>query len=53
MAQSKFNDLAGRFGKTPKGVGLGLKLLAGAGAAAYGVFQSMFTGKVISSYIAD
>lgn len=43
MAQSKFNDLAGRFGKTPKGVGLGLKLLAAAGAAAYGISQSMFT----------
>lgn len=43
MAQSKLNDLAGRFGKTPKGVGLGLKLLAAAGVAAYGINQSMFT----------
>ncbi|XP_069699233.1 prohibitin-2 isoform X2 [Periplaneta americana] len=43
MAQSKLNDLAGRFGKSPKGVGTGLKILAVAGAAAYGVSQSMYT----------
>lgn len=43
MAQSKLNDLAGRFGKSPKGIGTGLKVLAVAGAAAYGVAQSMFT----------
>ncbi|KAI5712969.1 hypothetical protein M8J76_007654 [Diaphorina citri] len=43
MAQSKLNDFAGRFGKGPKGVGVGLKLAALAGAAAYGVSQSMFT----------
>jgi hypothetical protein len=45
MAQSKLSDLAGRFGKSPKGVGTGLKILAAAGAAAYGVSQSMYTGK--------
>lgn len=43
MAQSKLNDLAGRFGKGPKGMGTGLKLLGLAGAAAYGVNQSLFT----------
>lgn len=44
MAQSKLNDLAGRFGQGgPKGLGLGLKLVAFAGAAVYGVSQSMFT----------
>lgn len=43
MAQSKFNDLAGRFGQGPKGLGLGLKLLVAAGATAYGVSQSMYT----------
>lgn len=43
MAQSKLNDLAGRFGKGPKGVGIGLKFAALAGAAAYGVSQSMYT----------
>ena len=44
MAQSKLNDLAGRFSQNPKGLGLGLKLLAFAGATAYGVSQSMYTG---------
>jgi len=43
MAQSKLNDLAGQFGKAPKGMNTGLKLLAVAGAAAYGVSQSMYT----------
>jgi len=43
MAQSKLNDLAGRLGKGPKGLGTGLKLLALAGAAGYGVTQSMYT----------
>jgi hypothetical protein len=45
MAQSKLNDLAGRFAKGPKGVGTGLKILAAAGAAGYGVVQSLYTGK--------
>jgi prohibitin 2 len=44
MAQSKLNDLAGRFGKGPKGLGTGLKVLAGAAVAVYGVSQSMYTG---------
>jgi len=39
----KLNDLAGRMGKGPKGLGTGLKLLATAGAAAYGIAQSMYT----------
>ncbi|CAG5092122.1 Similar to PHB2: Prohibitin-2 (Bos taurus) [Cotesia congregata] len=44
MAQSTLNDLAGKFGGSPpKGVGVGLKVLAVAGAAAYGISQSMFT----------
>lgn len=44
MAQSKLNDLAGKFGKGgPPGLGLGLKLLAFGGAAVYGVSQSMYT----------
>jgi hypothetical protein len=45
MAQSKLSDLAGRFAKGPKGVGTGLKVLAGAAVAMYGVSQSMYTGK--------
>lgn len=51
MAQSKLNDLAGRFSKGPKGLGTGLKLLALAGAAGYGVSQSMYTGKCYISGI--
>ena len=46
MAQSKFNDLANRFGsKGPGGFNTGIKLFALAGAAAYGFTQSMYTGK--------
>jgi len=43
MAQSKLNDLAGRLSNGPKGLGTGLKLLALAGAAGYGLTQSMYT----------
>lgn len=44
MAQSKFNDLAGKFGKGgPPGLGLGLKLLGVGAAAVYGISQSMYT----------
>jgi len=39
----KLNDLAGKMGKAPKGLGLGVKLLAAGAAAAYGLQQSMFT----------
>lgn len=45
MAQSKLNDLAGKFGRSPKGLGIGIKLLAAAGVAVYGVTQSLYTGK--------
>lgn len=45
MAQSKFNDLAGKFSKGgPPGLGIGLKLLAGVGLAAYAATQSVYTG---------
>jgi len=39
----KLNDLAGKMGKAPKGLGLGVKLLAAGAAAAYGVNQAMYT----------
>lgn len=39
----KLNDLLGRLGKGPRGMGIGLKLLAVGGAAAYGISQSMYT----------
>ena len=41
----KLNDLLGRLGKGPRGMGTGLKMLAVAGAAAYGISQSMYTGE--------
>lgn len=44
MAQSKLNDFASKFGKAPNGLSPGLKFLAVAGAAAYGVSQAMYTG---------
>jgi len=44
MAQSKLNDLAGKFGKGgPPGLGIGLKLLGAVGALAYGATQSVYT----------
>ena len=48
MAQSKLNDLAGKFGKGgPPGLGLGLKVLATLGASAYAISQSMYTGNYL------
>ena len=46
----KWQDLAGRLkdaggGGAPRGLGLGIKLLAGGIAAAYGLQQSMYTGQ--------
>jgi len=44
MAQNKFNDLAGKFGKGgPPGLGLGLKILGVGAAAAFGIAQSLYT----------
>ncbi|XP_049875442.1 prohibitin-2 [Pectinophora gossypiella] len=44
MAQSKLNDMAGKFAKGgPPGLGIGLKLAAAVGVAAYGISQSVFT----------
>ncbi|KAL7304897.1 hypothetical protein TKK_0002700 [Trichogramma kaykai] len=44
MSQSKLNDFANSLGKgAPKGLNVGMKLLAVAGAAVYGVNQSMYT----------
>ena len=45
----KLNEFAKQFNKgapgAPKGLGLGVKLLAAAGAAFYGLNQSVYTGK--------
>ena len=44
MAQ-QLGDFAKRFGSgAPKGLGLGLKLLIGAGAVGYGIKESVYTG---------
>lgn len=40
----KLNDFANRISQgTPKGLGLGVKLLLGASALGYGIYRSMFT----------
>lgn len=44
MAQN-LKDLAGRLPAGPRGMGTALKLLLGAGAVAYGVRESVFTGE--------
>lgn len=43
----KLNEFAGKFGKggAPKGLGVGMKLLAVAAAGFYGIKESMYTGK--------
>ena len=45
----KLNEFVNQFNKggqgAPKGLGLGVKLLAAAGAAFYGLQQSVYTGK--------
>lgn len=53
MAQSKLNDLAGKFSKGggPPGLNLGLKLLAVGGIAAYGISQSMYTGNWLDANV--
>lgn len=48
----KFSEFAGRMGKAPKGVSTGLKLLAAAAAAAYGIKESVYTGIISSSFYA-
>lgn len=48
MAQSKLNDLAGKFSRGgPPGMTTGLKILAAVGAGVYGISQSLYTGKLI------
>ena len=49
----KLNELAGKFGKggTPKGLGVGIKLLAVAAAGVYGLKESMYTGKMLKLMI--
>lgn len=37
-------DVAGRMARAPKGAGIGVGLLGALGAAAYGLYQSVYTG---------
>ncbi|XP_011866764.1 PREDICTED: prohibitin-2 [Vollenhovia emeryi] len=43
MAQNKFTEMASQFGKGANGVPMGVKFLAAAGVAAYGVSKAMYT----------
>ena len=44
MDKNKLSDLAGRLQKGGKGAGIGAGLIAAAGAAVYGIYQSFYTG---------
>ncbi len=41
----QLRQVVSRMGSGPRGVGLGVKLLIGAGALAYGVKEATYTGK--------
>lgn len=41
----QLRQIAGRMSSGPRGAGLGVKLLIGAGAVAYGLKEAMYTGK--------
>ena len=42
----KLGDILGRFGKTPRGASLGIKLLIAAGGIGYAATQSVYTGTI-------
>lgn len=44
-------DVAGRFAKAPKGAGIGAGLLGALGAAAYGLYQAVYTGNFFSDFL--
>jgi len=37
-------DVAGRMARAPRGAGIGMGVLGALGAAAYGLYQSIYTG---------
>lgn len=41
---NKLNDFMSRFGKSPSGLNVGLKLLLAAGGLGYAATQSVYTG---------
>jgi F0F1-type ATP synthase membrane subunit c/vacuolar-type H+-ATPase subunit K len=48
MSENKMNDMFARMARGSKGMGLGAGLLIAAGGLAYGISQSIFTGKYIA-----
>lgn len=48
----QLRQIAGRMGSGPRGAGLGLKLLFGAGALAYGVKEATYTGNAFDECFA-
>ena len=52
MDKNKLSDLAGRLQKGGKGAGIGAGLIAAAGAAVYGLYQSFYTGKNSTAWTA-
>lgn len=47
---NKMNEFVNKMGAA-KGLGLGMKLVAGVGLVGYGLANSMFTGNIIFSYL--
>lgn len=43
----QLRQIAGRMSSGPRGAGIGLKLLIGAGALAYGVKEATYTGNLL------
>lgn len=43
----QLRQIAGRMSSGPRGAGLGVKLLIGAGALAYGVKEATYTGNLL------
>ena len=49
MDPQKLKDVAGRLQKGGRGAGIGVGFLAAAGGLAYGLYQSMYTGKEMNA----
>lgn len=49
----QLRQIAGRMSSGPRGAGVGLKLLIGAGALAYGVKEAMYTGMTLQHTCTD
>jgi len=51
MDVNKLNELANRIMKGGRGAGVGVGFLAAVGGAAYGLYQSMYTGTLCTEYL--